>query len=68
VYHAPVPVYMRRRTGVRKGPRKLPIVLWTTVRAEFPPAWRVMTTLLLMVVGTQPVISMPISSQGSMKW
>ena len=62
-----MPVYIRRRTGVRKGPRKFPIVLCTTVNAVFPPACLVMTTLLLIVVGTHPVMIMPMSSHGSIK-
>jgi len=38
------------------GPRKLPIVDSTTVRAVFPSALRVITTLEEMAVGTELVV------------
>lgn len=57
---------MENKAGVRKGPRKLPSVDCTTVRAVLPCAWRVMTTFDEIVVGTQPANIMPIKSHGSM--
>ena len=60
-------VYILTRAGVRKGPRKLPSVDSTTVRAWLPCACRVITTLLEMVVGTQPMKISPTSRPGAMK-
>lgn len=67
MYHAPDLVYRENSRGVKNGPRKFPSVDSTTVNAWFPCAWPVMTTLLAMVVGVHPHISMPSSSPGSIK-
>lgn len=58
---------MVTNAGVTKGPKKLPTVDWTTVRAVLPCAERVMITLLDMVVAIHPEKIIPISSPGSMK-
>lgn len=47
------------------GPKKLPIVDSTTVRASLPCACLVMTTLDEIVVGTQPVKINPTSMPAS---
>ena len=67
-----VPLVARERyvwtsTGDKKGSMKLPIVVSTTVKASLPCAWRVMTTLLEMVVGRQLQMIRPTSRAGPMK-
>jgi hypothetical protein len=51
-----------------KGPRKLPRVTSTTVAASSPPACFVMTTLELMVVGSEPVAIRPTRVETSICW
>ena len=41
------------------GPKRLPTVTDTIVAATSPPAWRVMTTFELIVVGKHPVAINP---------
>ena len=48
-------------SGLRNGPMKLPTVTETMVAATSPLPWRVMTTLLLIVVGKHPVATNPTS-------
>lgn len=55
------------KSGDMKGPRKLPRVDCTTVKAVLPCACLVMTTFEEIVVGTQPVKIIPTSSAGSKK-
>ena len=41
------------------GPKRLPTVTLTIVAATSPPAWRVITTFELIVVGRHPVAINP---------
>lgn len=52
---------MAIKSGVMNGPKRLPTVTLTIVAATSPPAWRVMTTFELMVVGKHPVAMNPTS-------
>lgn len=67
LYQVGTEVYMTTKAGVRKTPMKLPTVVWTTVKAWLPCACRVMMTLLLIVVATQPKKFRPTRRAGSMK-